>query len=744
MAGILSDSSSGLLGTLFSEGSATGLTDEQLLEQFVSQRDASAEHAFGVLVQRHGPMVLRVCRSALRNLHDAEDVFQATFLVLARKASSLRTPGLLGPWLHGVARRSAQKERARRFRLERLIQGAGSMTGIEAASATGAGTNLDEEAEMLHEEIDRLPERYRTPVVLCDLEGLTHDEAARRLGCPTGTLGVRLMRARARLRARLIRRGMTPAGRATLPLVPRCEPLAASLAVQTARAATSFACGRAAPYGAISSQVTAIAVGVLRAMSIKKMAIGMSAILACGLIATGAAALAFQTPPKRPNAPQPAQSAKKASAVEDDAKSILANGGFERGDSGGRSPASWEKGAAVAGVSYLWDPTVAHGGRASLRLRKTAQRYFPIAQWYQSVKRDGNAKCLKVSAFVKAKNLTKAILDVQFEGRDGQWTHGWAAYIGPKQDGAAPFTHDWKKYEGVVAIPDGTDKLIIAAQIYGPGDVWFDDVVAEYTDAEPTDPTASRPRGASTKGADTDLADVADVPCEERKAGEDPRKRYFLIGPMAGSGAPAAGYRVLILLPGGDGSAGFQPFARRIAKNGVPSGYLVAQLVAVSWSPEQFEQVVWRTATDGLPRVEFTTEEFVNAVIADIERTRKIDPRYVFTLGWSSGGPPVYATSFWPGTRLTGSFVAMSVFKAERYPTLENARGHGYYILHSQEDAVISIRMAEEARDELRRIGAKVELRTYTGGHGWHGDVYGEIRRGVDWLEANHSAPAGG
>jgi hypothetical protein len=87
--------------------------------------------------------------------------------------------------------------------------------------------------------------------------------------------------------------------------------------------------------------------------------------------------------------------------------------------------------------------------------------------------------------------MTKAILDVQFIDRAGEWSHGWAVYIGAKESGDPPVTHAWKKYEGVVAIPDGTEKLVIAPQIYGPGDVWFDDVVVEYTDAKPTDPTAS-------------------------------------------------------------------------------------------------------------------------------------------------------------------------------------------------------------------------------------------------------------
>jgi predicted esterase len=473
-------------------------------------------------------------------------------------------------------------------------------------------------------------------------------------------------------------------------------------------------------------------------MSIREFVTRVAAVLAFGLIAAGSAVVALQTPPRRPNTGIRAATSQKASPAKGETKSILANGGFERGDARGTAPDSWKTGAALAGVRYHWDRTVAHQGRASLHLKKTAQRYFPIAQSFQEVKRAGTMPRLKVGAFIKAEKMTKAILDVQFAGRGGETTHQWAAYIGAKEDGDSPATHDWKWYEGVVDIPDGTEKIIVAAQIYGPGDVWFDDVVADYINDKATDPTGSPPSNASRQAPTAD--DVALVPAEERNAGDDLRKRYFLIGPTAGATDPAEGYRLLILLPGGAGGAEFHPFAKRIAKNGLPAGYLVAQLIAVSWTPAQFEQVVWPTATDHLPGMGFLTEEFVDAVIADIKLTRKVDPRFVFTLGWSSGGPPVYATSLRSGTHVTGSFIAMSTFKPEQYISLKNARRQSYYILHSPQD-FIPIEMAQTARDELRAQGAMTELRTYEGGHGWHGDVYGEIRRGVAWLEANLAAP---
>ena len=189
------------------------------------------------------------------------------------------------------------------------------MNASGAASEPDPGVNREEEARVLHEEIDRLPEKYRTAVILCDLEGRTREEAARQLGWPIGTVGVRLMRARERLRERLIRRGLGPAGLPLFPLVPRTEPLSGSRAVQIAGAALRFATGSATIQGALSGQVTAIAIGVLRTMAIKKLTIGMTAILAWALVAAGSAALAFQaaTKPSKTANPAPPTS-QKASA----------------------------------------------------------------------------------------------------------------------------------------------------------------------------------------------------------------------------------------------------------------------------------------------------------------------------------------------------------------------------------------------------------------------------------------------
>ena len=198
------------LGRLFGAGSAVGLTDGELLERFAHRRDEAAEAAFETLLARHGSMVLTVCRQVLGDAHAAEDAFQATFLVLVRRAASLRVrePGSLGPWLHGVAYRIALKARqgaARRQARERRA-------AMPAFGGPSLALEQGELQALLHEEVNRLPAKYRAPVVLCYLEGRTHDEAAAALRWPVGTVRGRLARARDRLRARLTRRGLAPGG----------------------------------------------------------------------------------------------------------------------------------------------------------------------------------------------------------------------------------------------------------------------------------------------------------------------------------------------------------------------------------------------------------------------------------------------------------------------------------------------------------------------------------------------------
>jgi RNA polymerase sigma factor (sigma-70 family) len=195
--------------------------DARLVERFLARRAEAeevartADEAFEALVTRHGPMVWGVCRRVLRDPADAEDAFQATFLVLFRRAGSVRFGNSLGPWLYGVARRIALRARADRAR-----RGAGEgRVGDRPGRDPAADACRNEVRSVIDEEVGRLPERYRAPVVLCLLEGLKYDEAARRLGCPVGTVGVRLSRGREILRTRLTRRGVAPAS-AALALTP--------------------------------------------------------------------------------------------------------------------------------------------------------------------------------------------------------------------------------------------------------------------------------------------------------------------------------------------------------------------------------------------------------------------------------------------------------------------------------------------------------------------------------------------
>ncbi len=183
------------LSALFRVGTVAGLGDRVLLERFAERQDASdasAELAFAALVERHGPMVLRVCRAVLGDRHESEDAFQATFLVLASRARSIRRGDSVGSWLHGVALRVANRERRRAARRRHHERRHAEMTAASESDPDRGVRPTDDVDRVLHEEIGRLPEKYRKPVVLCYLEGLTHDQAADQLGWPVGTVRRRL------------------------------------------------------------------------------------------------------------------------------------------------------------------------------------------------------------------------------------------------------------------------------------------------------------------------------------------------------------------------------------------------------------------------------------------------------------------------------------------------------------------------------------------------------------------------
>jgi RNA polymerase sigma factor (sigma-70 family) len=236
----------------------SGPSDRVLLERFASRHE---EAAFALLVERHGPLVLGVCRRLLRQEQDAEDAFQGTFLVLARKVRSLRWQESVGSWLYQVAYRVALKARsdaARRRRHER-------QAGEARTTRTGTEAGNPDLAALLDEEISRLPEKYRVPVVLCYLQGRSHTETASALGWPPGTVKGRLARARQLLRSRLARRGVTlSAGVGLMGLPSGTVP--AALAVSTIQAAGRFADGLCASLGVESTRAAGLAEGILRTM----------------------------------------------------------------------------------------------------------------------------------------------------------------------------------------------------------------------------------------------------------------------------------------------------------------------------------------------------------------------------------------------------------------------------------------------------------------------------------------------
>jgi RNA polymerase sigma factor (sigma-70 family) len=252
-----------------------GQTDGQLLECFLTRRD---EAAFEALLQRHGPMVLGVCRRVLRHRQDAEDAFQATFLIFARKATTIRKRESLASWLHRTAFRSAlEANAARRRSRERQV---GAMPEPEAAVVEDVWSDL---RAKLDQELDRLPDKYREAVVLCDLEGKTRKEAARQLGVPEGTLSGRLTTARRMLTGRLARHGRTISSgvlagilseRAASAGVPK------PLLLATVRAVATVTAGRAAVAGVVSVHVAAITEGVLKTMFLTKLKVATALLIA--------------------------------------------------------------------------------------------------------------------------------------------------------------------------------------------------------------------------------------------------------------------------------------------------------------------------------------------------------------------------------------------------------------------------------------------------------------------------------
>jgi RNA polymerase sigma factor (sigma-70 family) len=250
-------------------------TDNALLKRFLADRD---ENAFEALVRRHGPMVLALCRRILHDPQDAEDAFQAAFLVLVRKAASIARPELLGNWLYGVASRTARAARAAAEK--RRVKEAEALPREQPAQESP----WQELQPVLDRELNRLPARYRIPLVLCHLEEKSRQEAARTLGVPEGTLSSRLARGRALLARRLTRRCPSVAGEVLLAGLGK-PAIAASLAQATTRAGMAVLEGQPIHTGLVSAQVALLSQGMLRSMFMTKVKVTAAVLCLATLLA---------------------------------------------------------------------------------------------------------------------------------------------------------------------------------------------------------------------------------------------------------------------------------------------------------------------------------------------------------------------------------------------------------------------------------------------------------------------------
>jgi RNA polymerase sigma factor (sigma-70 family) len=256
---------------------SAGMTDGQLLESYVRHRD---EAGFAALMRRHGPMVWGVCQRVIGDHHDAEDAFQATFLVLVRKAASIVPREKVGNWLYGVAHQTARKARAtaiRRHNRERLVTTMPEPAVVEPQQGTDLRPFLDAE-------LSQLPEKYRAAVILCDLSGKNYKEAARQLGCPEGTLAARLSRARTMLARRLARHGFTLTGAAV------AAALAQSAATAAVPAAVAVSTSKMVMIGMITGSVADLAEEVLKTMLLRKLKAYLGVMVAAIALLGGMAA----------------------------------------------------------------------------------------------------------------------------------------------------------------------------------------------------------------------------------------------------------------------------------------------------------------------------------------------------------------------------------------------------------------------------------------------------------------------
>jgi RNA polymerase sigma factor (sigma-70 family) len=427
-------------------------TDAQLLERFVRTRD---EAAFELLVRRHGGLVLGVCRRILRQPQDAEDAFQATFLALVRKASTIAKHDSVAGWLYRVAYRAAREAKTRAARrTEREAR-----AGVRAAPDPASEVAWRDLAPVLDEQVARLPELFRTPFVLCCLEGHSLDEVAHLLGCPRATVGTRVARAKERLRGRLLRRGLSlstamPAVSSGVGVFPALPEGAAR---GTALAARRLAAGEAAGAGAPPDRVVSLADAALRTGWHTKTVFLAGALLLAAFVATGVVT------------GRPGGTTRTAAA-------------------GGPSPATREPGFPRGWFGWSTRPdafevgtdrTTAHGGGASayVRLREQggeARAY--LNQAVQAAAFRGERLCL--SAWLKMADTGRAGLWMRVDGPDQTLA------LDRMERRPAEGAGDWRRYQVVLDVPPNATEICFGLWLNGPGQVWADDFALDAVSAD--------------------------------------------------------------------------------------------------------------------------------------------------------------------------------------------------------------------------------------------------------------------
>ncbi len=672
---------------LYKLADTASVQDGVLLERFHLHRD---EAAFELLVHRHGAMVLSVCRRIVGNLHDAEDAFQATFLTLARRGSTIQKQGSLGSWLYKVAYRIALRCRSRVKATVSIEQAA-----PVAMHSVAAVLDTHDDAAAVTDEVAQLSERLRTVIILCCVQGKSSTEAARELGCPVNTIATRLFRARALLKKKLSRRGILLNVSLSSVLTMRsASAVSPALALQCARQAGQYLTGTALP-----AHLIPLVKGATPMLWWKSILALLVASGSLGLVTwtTWPSAVAQETPDKPMPLVQllPQSTAPSFQLLQPTGKpaEVIDNIDLD-GDGQADLIEAINRGSGPAST-YFASYTLTTGEHYKLlkngRPLDAGETLNLADLWNTSASVE---LCASASSFRIAMKPEEA--------HNGLWARKKAAL------GLARVKNDSVQLGYVVMSVDTNGKITIHDSHWQP--MPNEQIAVELS---PTD-------------------DIDNVKSQDLIANKDANMKYSLILPSGKTDAPASGYGLILVMAGGDGGADFQPFIKRIYQNAVPAGFIVVHVISKKWSPTQ--QIVWPTTKNKVPGMKFTTEEFLDAVIKDVGSKHKLNKDKVFTLSWSSSGPAAYSAAL-TSPNITGSFVAMSVFNPKFLPEMNKAKGKAFYLYHSPDDRMCPYRMAEQAGKELTAAGASVELKTYEGGHGWKGNLYDDIRIGLEWLD---------